>query len=690
MPHIWNHIMVVTQEELVPAWWKDYKALKHELWRYKSKNYGIKRAQLGGNGRQLLVRFDSLPKHVQDGIGNPTQLAHPLEPYYVTDSEAINFYTNFKRPSYGHLKPEEYERYITNSSVIKAILKLEKARVTERLTKGGSVRASKGVRSVSETLHHDALTFQEVLQKKHDVQHSLPSHPRKFKEKINDFNSSNGGYEFNYLALIKDAEGKKIKNAQKANDYTYEILDKLFGKQTDKPSATEVARQYEGFLTGYVEIINPDTGEVYSNQGLSELSINTITNYLATWKSQIATHALRSGDRQKLMQKFEPYHSLIQPTFAGSLISIDDRNPPFKNEDGKRIWFYNGIDLASECFTTWVWGLTKEGIILDFYRQMVRNYHAWGWNLPAGLECESSLNASYKNTLLKEGVMFENVRIEANNARGKRIEAYFSPLRYGLEKKREGWIARPFAASEKNQIGSAPELRIPSDQIAEGAIQDLVTWNNMPHSKHPEVTRWEYCRDNQNPDLKPTNYKAILPHLGYATVSSCNAGIIHLQNSEWLLGENGTISTGENLIQLMTKVESKTIEVRWLDDVKGNVFIAYIYIDSQFICEAIAKPMYPRAVKEQKPEHKAAQDLITRYAATIQGYQRTQKNQIEDVIVIDNRPLTLNNGFQVPGARKTNSVKEPTGEILENQEKEYNHTQTAPISERKWANNFNH
>ena len=687
MPHFWNNILVVTETELIPNWWTNYNNLKNELWRYSKKSYGIKRAQLGGNGRQLLVSFDSLPKHIQDGIGDPRKMQNPLEAFYVTDAKAVEFYTNFERPHYGYLKPDEYERYITNASMIKALLMLEKARITERLTKGGSVRATKNVKSVDETLWRDAQTFQEILKTKHGVQHSLPTHPRKFKEKIKDFQ------KLEYVALIKDAKGKKLKNASKFNKATQKILNDLFGTQTTKPTATEISRQYQAFLDGYVEIISNKTGEVYNPKEYKELSVSSITNYLSAWESKIGTHAKRSGDRQVLMQKFEPYHSLKQPTFAGSIISIDDRNPPFKYEKGKRMWFYNGIDLASECFTTWVYGKTKEGIIIDFYRQMIRNYHEWGFNLPDGLECESSLNSSFKNTFLQPGAMFQNVRIEANNARGKRIEAYFSPLRYGLEKKREGWIARPFAKSEPNQPSAEPDKLIPYEVLADASVQDLITWNNMPHSKHPNMTRWEYFKNNQNPDLKPTNYKAILPHLGETTVTSCNAGIIKLQSSEWILGKEGEISTGETLIELMKRVEGKTFEIKWLDDNYGKVFIAYIYLDGQFICEAISKPIYSRAKIEITPEEKVSRELMTRYVATIQGYQRQQKNSIETVTVIDNRPLTLNNDFVVPGMRnkKTITHKEITEvEVLKDNtdEFEYNPNQNNKAG-TGWESAFN-
>ncbi|WP_449398500.1 hypothetical protein [Chryseobacterium wanjuense] len=88
--------------------------------------------------------------------------------------------------------------------------------------------------------------------------------------------------------------------------------------------------------------------------------------------------------------------------------------------------------------------------------------------------------------------MFQNVRIEANNARGKRIERYFGSLRYGSEKEREGWLARPHALSESNQKGSKEVPMLPYERIIEECITDIYDWNNAPHSVDPSKTRWEY------------------------------------------------------------------------------------------------------------------------------------------------------------------------------------------------------
>ncbi len=250
--------------------------------------------------------------------------------------------------------------------------------------------------------------------------------------------------------------------------------------------------------------------------------------------------------------------------------------------------------------------------------------------------------------------MFQNVRIEANNARGKRIESYYKRLRYQYEKKREGWLARPFALSESNQAGNDPAPIIPYDEIIQGCLHDIEQWNNTEHSKVKGISRWEYFLKNQHPNLKPTNYKVILPHLGYKTETSCNAGIIKLQYREFLLGDNGKVALGEELIRLMKQVEGKELDIYWLDDNEGNVLEALVYLrgEKRYICEARPKPTYNRAVIEQTKEDRNARKLMSSYVTTIEGFRRKQTGSLETLTVLDNRPTTLNNKFQIDGLKR--------------------------------------
>lgn len=625
-----NNKVAVELEELVPRFWKSYEALKKELQRYKEKPFGIKRLQIGGNGRRMLIDFDSLNNEIQEALGDPRKAGHPLEPFFKWDTEAPEFYRKFKRAGMA-LNPEEQERYIVNASVIQSAIRLEQSRI--------QIRISKRMNNIGtiELLRYDVESFQNHLRVKHNTEHTIPTSLRHFKNVLKEFKANE------HIALIKDPNGTGKQNARKVNDIVLEILNGLFAGQLNKPNPTDVSRTYDSFLNGYTEVYNKKTGEVYDPKGFPSLSKATINNYLSNWENSIGTYRARSGNRQKDIARM-PHAQMELPKYASSLVSIDDRQPPFWYEKGKRMWFYIGLDVASSCITTFVYGKTKEGLILDFYRQMVRNYSEWGFGLPLELECESSLNSTYKDTLLKEGNMFTNVTIEANNAQRKIIERRFGKLRYNIEKKHSGWIARPFALSESNQAGPKSTVIIPYNELVEARLADLEDWNNLP-CENPilkkegiEMSRWSYFLKNQNPNLKPINFQSILPFIGYKTPSSCHRGFIKLQGKLRAIANNGSICFDEELIDTMKKIEGKNIDIFWLDDNEGEVLKAYAYYNDRFICEIYEFPKFNRAKNEQTSQDKKNIAIQEQYINSVKRFANKQYKSIEPIGIIDNTP----------------------------------------------------
>lgn len=678
MPYIYsNKTVAVEVEELVPKFWKKIQSLQQELYRYKDKPFGIKRLQLGGNGRKLLIDFDSLAIHIQDSLGDPRKSEHPLQPYFEWDSEAPEFYSKFKRGGTTILKSDEQERYIINASVMQAVLKLEQARILERL------KMKMTLVGLIETLRYDVESFQSFLRSKHQVEHTLPVSIR-FKELLKDYK------ENKYLSLIKDPTGTGKQNARKVDDKTEMILNGLFKNQLHKPTPTDIARSYDAFLNGYAEVYNEDTGEMYNPKEFKKLSQATIINYINKWENILVTYKARSGDRQVYMGKFKPHHQMEMPTMAGSIISIDDRQPPFVyNKQGDRAWFYLGVDIASQAITTVVYGKSKESILLDFYRQMVRNYTEWGYCLPNELECESSLNSSYKDTLLRPGTMFQKVKIEANNARGKYIERINGKLRYEIEKTAMGWIARPKAKSEANQLSSAKKQIIPFDILINERMLEIEQFNNSAHAENASLSRWDYFEQNQHADLKPTNWELILPHLGFKTPTSCKGGYVMLQGKKRAIAENGKILTGEALIQQMRVIEGKEFDVYWIDGNEGQVLKALVYYNERFVCEVMEMPRYNRATIERTEADNAALQLQSSYVASVDLFEKRQRSKIENVQIIDNTPKTVNSNFRFKNVKRYEAREEPA-EVFADEEE--NEDQVPYISQNtavpSWKRNF--
>jgi hypothetical protein len=611
----------------------------------------IIRLRRNAPGVPMLVLWSSLPVAWQNllikSFGEPQKQVYRslFSQLYVRNSQFFDDLSRYKFPDGSPLSDEKVDEYTVNASMLAAIQQLYDKRRKCRREKQHQCG------NAWETVAADADSFRAT------VLHTLPKNADRLRKELAKFRR--GGC----LGIISKHHGNN--NARVVTHEVEVFLNDLFSDFITKPTKAEIDRRYSGFLTGYIEVINNETGEQYNPSDYPKLSKSTIFNYLKKWRNAVATEHIRSGDRQKYMAKFTPHATLKQEEYAGSIISIDDRQPAFEYEKGRRMWFYNGIDLGSEAFICWVYGKTKEGIILDFYRQLVRNYAGWGMNLPAEVEAELSLNASFRDTFLQEGNMFQYVRIEPNKARAKRIERYYGALRYGYEKKREGWLARPHALSEANQAGPKEAPLVPYDKIISGCLYDIETWNNSPHSKIKDMTRWEVFLATQNPNTRPTNYRAIIPYLGYKTETSCRAGIIKLDNKEFLLGNNGLVAIGDPLVHFMDMAEGRRLNVRWLDGNDGEVLKAYVYVGDTFVCEAVRKPEYHRARIEQTAECVTNLQLMAAYCDTISEYSRARRAEIDRVTIIDNRPKVLNNKFQIAGITRYQASDAPVETLPE-------------------------
>jgi len=621
--------------------------------RHRIEGGSIKRLRMRGPNTPALVKWDTIPRDWQklliETFGEPQRQVRQslFEKHYYRDSRAIEFYTNYQLTD-GKLLPDEViDEYTMNASVLNTVDTIYTKRYELRKNLRGQIS------DIWTIVVNECNRFRDIQA------HTLPANAASLRRKLKDYKKEG------YSALIHGNFCNK--SALKVDDRTNDLLNSMFAYQTYKPIATQIARQYDGFLSDYVDVINKKTGEIYDSKEFPKLSPATITNYLAKWTNKVGTHTLRSGDSQLWMAKFKPYHSMKRPEFSGSIISVDDRQPPFWYEKGKRVWMYGGIDLGSGAITAWVFGKTKEDLILEFYRQMVRNYTEWGLCLPYELEGEMSGNSQFLKSFLSDGNMFQKTHIAANVARAKRIEPYWKPLRYGTEKKREGWIARPKALSESNQAGPEKHIILPYDRIVEECLIDIENWNNAPHAVIKDKTCWEVLTDMQHQNITPTNWRAFLPSLGYVTQTSCNTGIIKLNNTECLIGENGSIAFSDRLINLMGQIEGKDLDIYWLNGNDGNVLKALVYLrgTDRCICEAVPKPVYHRAKLEQTENDLEAREQMSKYVASVNGFINSQRKAIDPVTVIDNIPTTLNNKFKISGLRKPVSERIGPVEIME-------------------------
>lgn len=678
MPHFWKNntddeILVVTYDELVPEFYSSVNSIKNVVSRAQRRGYGLRKVKNGGGRGELataLIEYDSLPNNIKEQIADPRKGLHILEYYWETDRDAVHFFQTHRLDDGRTIRDKIQDKYIANASLLNSVIRLRDARIDEIKSKAGVVKY------LWQTLCSDVISFSPVCKSKFAFEFDVPENYRRLKEKVEKYEKLKSQATAAYKYLINEHHNKK--NAQRVSDDMFGLFESIFAAQDHKPDFMEVYETYIDFLDGRCELINATTGELYNPGDFNEVGYATIRSWLSKWESKIATYAKRSGNRQDLMRQFKPAHKMDIDIPAGSLISIDDRQPPFKYDKNSRPWFYMGMDVGSDCWTTWVWGESKEGIILDFYRQMARNYYEWGFNLPLELECESSLNSSYRNTLLREGNMFDYVRIEANNARGKIVERRFGSLRYGDEKKIQGWIARPGAKKESNQAGPENYPLLPYGQIISNCLKEIEDWNNSPHPIHNDKTRWEVFCETQSPKTRPINWRGIIPYLGYKTDTYCNAGIVRLQGETWLLADKGEYVFGDELINLMRQAEGERLSVYWLDDNNRKVIKAFAYIGDTYICELLPQPVYKRSRADQTEDDMAKRLIMSKYVATIETYSK-RKHEIERVEVINHTTPMLNNKFQIRELQESKSQHLNPAQYMSVKNTEWNDDYTVEV-----------
>lgn len=657
MPTVWDkdiNKVAVQLNELVPDWWSSYEALKMKINRESNFDYGIRRLQRGCKNNQVLIDFDTLPREIQEALGDPRRCQHIMEKWYRWDSDAVRFFNDFTFEEGGYLSDKHKNEYVLNASVLKAVHRYKEEHIIERSKKG-----QKAMR-LYEFMAKEAQAFQAILKTKHgNIQHTLPASDRNFRTIYDKFfqkGTYNGReYDLSYAELV---DGRlKNENAKVVTSEIETLLNSMFAKAGSKPNKLKVAKRYRLFKEGLIDIINTKTGEQYNPADYKQLDERTITKWLSKWQNQTPAYVLRQADRQKAIAISRPYIEMELPEFSGSLYSVDDRQPPFEYGPSQRLWLYNGLDVGSDAITATVWGRDKKGMILDFYRQILRNYTEWGIRLPAELEAETSLNISYKDSFLAEGAMFDWVRLEANNARGKIIENRNRRFRLELEKELEGWKGRPFAKDEANQpMPKDNQYNEQSYRSYESLVQQslmiIEDWNNSPHPKHKDMTRWDYFMSKQNPRLHPTNWKAILPHLGYHDKSSCHVGRIRLQGRNLFIGDNNEVLFGEPLIERLMILENQDVVIHWLDANDGAILKALIYLGDTFICEGIpvVKPQRARIERTEKDDELI--QIQQRYSATVEGFIKNRKNEIDPVLIVGETNGTLNSNFQMPGLNR--------------------------------------
>lgn len=583
-----------------------YAALIKRVQRGVENPLGMKKVNRSCKGNPAMIDYDSLPPPVRERIPDPRFEGHILERYFRVIPEHRTFYSDYRKADGNGLSQENISQYSLNANVAAAVLQLYDERVKKRISMGGKIR------DVWRTVRADAASFQEVLLHRYNRKHTIPMSI--FKSKIEAFKTK--GCE----VFIKDKASKSQKNAKKVKYREQELLLALITKLGYRTTAKELHSYYERFRCGLVELAVD--GEILDpKDDYPELSLRTVQGFRNRFCVKSAVDAEMPEDRQKNITRYVPSQSYNRPQYSGSVVSVDDRQPPFlyRTASGatQRAWFYLGIDLHSEVFLAAVDGRDKQGLIRKFYTQLVENSdHYFGGNMPAEIECESSLNSELvREGMLQDGVVFDHVTMHANNARAKRIERYFRDLRYGIERKVRGFKARHYGKTEMNRMMEKEAYVFESyDALVSQVYTGIDEWNRSAHSVDGDKTRLEILQANQAPNRRSPHWKEVLSYAGRRSVVTMRGGVWHFGQTRWLPGFGKEYALGDDLENILLKVWEKKVEVFYLKDAQTDeVKRAQAYVGGSYVCDLVHQDQVQRAKVERGERDKVNQGRFFKY-----------------------------------------------------------------------------
>ncbi len=593
----------------------------------------------GAAGCYALVAVDSLPQRYQDKVkevypgGAQARLEGWIKSNYEVDQQATAFF--FSKEKCGVALPrEKAQEYITNASVLNTCIKLYERAATAQKLFGGKYDWSMMATTI------------EILRK--HFGHTLPASTLRFRKKVNDY-KANG-----YVCLISGKFGNQC--ARKV-DHKTERLILGIAVLPNKPWNTNVLELYNSFVTGELDVYDPETGEMFNPDDFTDkngepmvLSEATITNYLNKPKNKILIDKATMS-YTTFMHETMPHMHRHHGEFSLSKVSFDDRDLPRKLKDTRiRPKAYYAYDVTSGCCIGYAYNRAKNvDLVVDMFRNMFRLLDRQGWGCPAEVEVENHLMSQWRDSFLRAGVMFPFVRFCAPmNSQEKHAEQFNGAKKRSIEHRNHVGIGRFFAKSRQYRTESskvfdefnntyAEKEYYTWDELIADDMRDIYEYNHALHpnqKKYKGMTRWDVLVANINPTLQPLDKATIARYVGE------RVGTTIRRNSYCrVAGEDWWLSKTE-AIELLAPNDYK-VEAYYLTDEEGKVTDMFIYQGDMYIDRLENIGTYNTARAEQT---EADERIFVEQRKKISHFNKyVEDNAIGRVGVMerDTRPQTI-------------------------------------------------
>ena len=553
----------------------------------------------GGLGNSALVAVDSLPLRYRQGVerlcpgGMQERLKGWICSNYQRDQAAVAWFHDKSKTGLD-MSEEKINEYVVNASVLNTCITLYNRAVTAQRMFGGK---------------YDWEQMGQVLTiLKDEYGHTLPTSGLRLRKKVNAYKTSG------YASLISAKWGNQ--SARKV-DHKTERLILGIAILPNKPWNTNVAEMYNQFVTGELEVYDPETGELMNPDDWCDkngepmvLSESTINNYLNKPKNRVLIeHALNSYTTFQHEQM--PHVHRHSGDYSLSQITLDDVDLTRKLQDTKqRVHAYYAYDVVSQCVLGASYARKKDDtLVVDCFRDMFRLIDKHGFGIPAGIEVENHLMSKYKEGFLQAGVVFPFVHFCApENSQ----EKYAEPMngakkRSVIHKNHEGigrfygkgkWRTESKKVSDETNELYEDKKYYSWDQLVAEDRKDNLEWNNKLHpdqKKFPGMTRWEVFLNKVNPNLKPLDKLTLSRYIGESVETSIRRNsTVTVAYREWWLSDTSVL---EKL-----RPNDYKVTAYYLPDENGEPTDVYLFQGDKYIDHVEMVETYNRVMAEQTDE----------------------------------------------------------------------------------------
>lgn len=612
-----------------------YDNLKKRRRRYNE----FKIERYGGNGRNSLINYSSIPDRYKEKIinkiGDPRNAVkyRQFRKHLLHDAKAVSYYANYKLQNGRALPVERQKEYYTNAMFINALNVVSKDVKARRNAMGGS---KKGIWQALSNIVND-------LQKEYG--HSLPANYLRLKDKVKKFNTHG------YSALIHRNYGNQ--NSRKLNELLERLILSIY-IMNNKPYVSMVLDIYLEFLSGKIDIIDISTGEIFQMSDFYDenkgqyiiVSEATVWNCINDPKNRPIVDSKRN-DQHYFNNLHRPHHHRKLPEFSLSKISFDDRDLSRKMKDAKgktaRVKAYYVYDVTSGALIGYAHSKKKDAdLFTSCLRNMFRFLHKNNLGIPMEAEVEHHLVNQYEDDMMKAGVLFPFVRFcNPGNSQEKRSEHFIRVKKYGYEKRYQDGIGRytlseanrPKQDKEWNADGMAvKEKYYDYEKLVADDIFTINAYNNDLHpnqNKYPKMSRLDVLKMHLNPDLPKFKDELIARYIGEKTETSIRRNqYVRVQYEKYQLPNLNVLSR--------LKPNNYKVEAYYIPEDNGNINKIHLYQSENFIgtCEKIIA--YNEATAEQTDADRKAYTEQAKYVSQFDKMIKEGRKKLSKIKIIEN------------------------------------------------------